>query len=282
MATIPIRHISTTTGSIGVRRISDLLGGKTMTQPLHRHDFYYILILDNATGSHTIDFVSYPVRGSSVFVLRPGQVHALTLKTGSTGYLIEFTRDFYYPNETSLRQTFQTATHTPAYRPDKTSLNTLLQITDHMFLEYNQAARGCTDVLRACLSILLTTLVRLPAKTQPDATNVYTQQRFDELSALIEEHVVEHKQSTYYATRMNLSAYQLNAITKTITGKTCSAVIDAYIVLEARRHLLATTDTITTVAHNLGYDDVSYFTRFFKKHTGYTPEAFRKKFSGVL
>ncbi|HEX8279287.1 MAG TPA: helix-turn-helix domain-containing protein [Segetibacter sp.] len=29
------------------------------------------------------------------------------------------------------------------------------------------------------------------------------------------------------------------------------------------------------IADHLGYEDVSYFIRFFKKHTGYSPEAFR-------
>jgi AraC-like DNA-binding protein len=77
---------------------------------------------------------------------------------------------------------------------------------------------------------------------------------------------------------LNLSNYQLNAITKTTLGKTCSEVIDEYIILESKRNLLATSNQVTQIAFHLGYEDVSYFIRFFKKHTGYSPEAFRNNF----
>ncbi len=97
-------------------------------------------------------------------------------------------------------------------------------------------------------------------------------------SDLLEIHITRHKSVSYYADAMSLSAYQLNAVTKATVGKTCSAVIDEYILLECKRQLLATTNTVSQIAQQLGYEDVSYFIRFFKKHTGYPPEAFRDKF----
>lgn len=74
---------------------------------------------------------------------------------------------------------------------------------------------------------------------------------------------------------MNLSPYQLNEITKATIGKTASELINEHIILEAKRYLLATPNQIKDIADHLGYEDVSYFIRFFKKHTGYSPEAFR-------
>ncbi|HRW99910.1 MAG TPA: AraC family transcriptional regulator [Cyclobacteriaceae bacterium] len=49
-------------------------------------------------------------------------------------------------------------------------------------------------------------------------------------------------------------------------------------LLEAKRYLLATSNQVNQIAFQLGYEDVSYFIRFFKKLTGNTPEAFRKNF----
>jgi len=77
---------------------------------------------------------------------------------------------------------------------------------------------------------------------------------------------------------LNLSVYQLNAITKATLGKTCSEVINEHIILEAKRCLLATSNKIGQTAYRLGYEDISYFIRFFKKQTGYSPEAFRNNF----
>jgi AraC-like DNA-binding protein len=77
---------------------------------------------------------------------------------------------------------------------------------------------------------------------------------------------------------MNLSFYQLNEITRTAVGKTASAMIVEYIVLEAKRYLLASPNQVKEIADYLGYEDPSYFIRFFKKQTGLSPDAFRKNF----
>jgi AraC-like DNA-binding protein len=94
----------------------------------------------------------------------------------------------------------------------------------------------------------------------------------------MEAHISKLKQVSQYAEMLHLSSYQLNAITKSMLGKTCSAMIDEHIILESKRYLLATSGQVNQIAYQLGYEDVSYFIRFFKKHTGYSPEAFRKNF----
>jgi AraC-like DNA-binding protein len=76
---------------------------------------------------------------------------------------------------------------------------------------------------------------------------------------------------------MNLSHYQLNEITKVTVGKTASELINEHIILEAKRYLLATSNQIKDIADHLGYEDVSYFIRFFKKQSGYSPESFRHR-----
>jgi AraC-like DNA-binding protein len=75
---------------------------------------------------------------------------------------------------------------------------------------------------------------------------------------------------------MNLSPYQLNEITKSSIGRTASELINDHIILQAKRNLLATPNQIKDIADILGYEDVSYFIRFFKKHTGLSPESFRR------
>jgi AraC-like DNA-binding protein len=77
---------------------------------------------------------------------------------------------------------------------------------------------------------------------------------------------------------MNLSLHQLNSITRAAVGKTTSDLIREYLVLEARRYLLGTADQVKEIAYGLGFEDASYFIRFFRKQTGYSPKAFRDHF----
>lgn len=130
------------------------------------------------------------------------------------------------------------------------------------------------------MEILFIELVRQsknPKEIKNDGTK-YSQEQLEELLELLQKHIVTHKQVTQYAEMMHLTTFQLNKITKETTGSTCSQLINEQIVLEAKRNLLATTNQINQIAFDLGFEDPSYFIRFFKKQTNFSPEAFRKNF----
>ncbi|HTJ51711.1 MAG TPA: helix-turn-helix transcriptional regulator [Cyclobacteriaceae bacterium] len=284
MESIPVRYISSTqkepdlSGSFNIRDIHDLLAGRDMVQELHRHDFFYILALEKGMGNHEIDFTPYEVCDNSIFFMRPGQVHQLTLKAGSSGYLMEFNPDFYYPHDNTSHQLVRKASNVNLYQLDADRFKTFLSVSSYIFKEYNDKQEGYHEVIKANLHILFIELVRQNSKNHSVNTNPYTLERLEEFLELLETHISTHKQVSQYAEMLNLSSYQLNSITKTALGKTCSELIDEYIILEAKRFLLATSNQVNQVAYHLGYEDVSYFIRFFKKHTGYSPEAFRHNF----
>jgi AraC family transcriptional regulator, transcriptional activator of pobA len=53
--------------------------------------------------------------------------------------------------------------------------------------------------------------------------------------------------------------------------------INARVLHEAQRGIVYSTLSIKQVAADLGFDDEAYFGRFFKKHLGLTPTAFRDR-----
>ncbi|HEY9258468.1 AraC family transcriptional regulator [Chitinophaga sp.] len=279
MKKIPVRHIHATqkelnaTESFGIQDIHTMLAGKDMVQELHRHDFYYILALKKGAGHHEIDFTPYPISNHTVFFMRPGQVHQLTLAAGSTGYMMQFNKDFYAPHDI-LRSTLSTA----HYAPDAVSFQKLLTILKDIFQEDTDKQTQYVDVIKANMQIFFIELTRKNNSQPAPDGNLYIYQQLESFLALLEKHISEHKQVAQYADMLHLSTYQLNAITKTTLGKTCSETINEYMILEAKRNLLATSGQISQIADLLGYEDVSYFIRFFKKHTGHTPEAFRHHF----
>lgn len=283
MKNIPIRSIKATlkepvfSGSFNIRDVRDLLTGKDMVQELHRHDFFYLLALKKGTGNHEIDFTPYKIYDNAVFLMRPGQVHQITLQAGSTGYLVEFKTD-YYPHDKSSNQLFRRASSMNFYQLDADGFKKLLSVLTYIFQEYTGKQESYQQVIKANLDILFIELVRKHNKSFSNSVTPYTQQRLEEFLELLETHIADYKQVSQYAARLNLTPYQLNAITKATLGKTCSALIDEHIILEAKRYLLATSNQVTQIADHLGYEDVSYFIRFFKKQTGYSPESFRHNF----
>lgn len=285
MKKIPTRKITATTkepaitAAFSIRKLSHLLAGKDMLQDLHRHDFFYLLALEKGTGVHEIDFTSFKVCNHCVFFMQPGQVHQLTLKAGSTGYLVQFNADFYYPHDKLTNQLLRKINTRSFFRFDAGSFKKNLSVLlTHIFNEYSNQQEKYQEAIRASLDILLIELIRQNGKSGSPAITSYIQEKLDEFLELLDAHLATHKQVSQYAAMMNLTPYQLNAISKTSLGKTCSQVITEHIILESKRYLLATTNQVNQIAWQLGYEDVSYFIRLFKKQTGYSPEQFRQNF----
>jgi len=284
MNSIPVRHINATekepdfAGSFSIRDIDELLAGNDMVQELHRHDFFYILALKNGSGNHEIDFNPFTINDYSVFFMRPGQVHQLVLKAGSTGYLMQFTSDFYFSDSKASNLLLHKVGSTDHYKLDKDRFEKLFAVLTYIYEEYTGKLEKYEQVIKANISILFIELARQQRNASFSRASLYLQERLEEFSALLEDNIFTCKHAAQYAAMMNLSPYQLNAITKSTLGKSCSELINGQIILEAKRCLLATSHQINQTAYRLGYEDVSYFIRFFKKHTGFSPEAFRHNY----
>lgn len=286
MENIPIRHIHeiqkepNLSGSFSIRNIHELLQGNDMVEELHRHDFFYILVLEKGSGNHEIDFAPYEICNHSVFLMRPGQVHQLTLKAGSTGYLIQFKTEFFYSQNKLSQQLLRKVSHINFCNLDDNGFKKLYAILTYAFGEYCNKQEGYEEVIQSNLNIFFIELVRhrQNKKISSSDSNSYAQEQLEKFLELLEANITQYKQVSQYADILNLSTYQLNAITKEVLGKTCSELINEYIILESKRALLATSNQVNQIAYYLGYEDVSYFIRFFKKHTGHSPEAFRRNF----
>jgi len=286
MKKIPVRQIKSSnkeqasSGSFSIRKVEDLLKGNDLIQDLHRHDFFFILALQKGAGKHEIDFIPYDISDLSVFMIRPGQVHQLQLKTGSTGYLMEFNMTFYQPGDKISIQRLRKAGNKNYCQLNTERFEKLRAVLSYIFHEYTDKQEAHQEIIKANLDIFFIELVRQSHSSDSTSKNVtpYEQERMEEFLELLDEHIISQKQVSHYSNLMNLSVYQLNEITKTSIGKTPSELINEHITLEAKRQLLATSSQIKDIADQLGYEDPSYFIRFFKKQTGLSPEVFRHKF----
>ncbi|HYF03531.1 MAG TPA: helix-turn-helix transcriptional regulator [Patescibacteria group bacterium] len=280
MKTIPIRKIKEPvfSESFSIRNVENLLSGNDMIQDSHRHTFFLLLVLEKGKGEHVIDFVAHPVSDYSVFFMRPGQVHKLILRYGSSGYLIGFTQDFYSTHGRPLHQVFRKVSKKNYYGLDSTSFKRILSPLNSIFHECIEKQENYKEVIKANLDVFFIELLRHSQSSENTlhTTNHYAQERLEELLELLEQHILAKKQVVQYASMLHLTTYQLNAICKEMLGKTCSELINEHIILEAKRHLLGTSSQVNQIAYHLGYEDTSYFIRFFKKHTGYSPEMFRQ------
>jgi AraC family transcriptional activator of pobA len=86
-----------------------------------------------------------------------------------------------------------------------------------------------------------------------------------------------HRQVADYARTLGVSPGHLSACCRAGGRPGPGARIRARLALEARRLLLYTGDTAAEIAEGLGFTDPAYFARFFRRETGLSPSAFRRR-----
>lgn len=79
----------------------------------------------------------------------------------------------------------------------------------------------------------------------------------------------------YMASELLLSTRYLSDVLKQETGKTALDHIHIYLIKEAKNLLLGSDKNVAEIAYDLGFESPSYFTRLFKKQTGFTPLGYR-------
>lgn len=286
LKTIPVRSIQPQEAKVNslegfkIRSIEEVLAGKDMSQDLHRHDFYFVLVVCKGKGIHAIDFIEHAAKSNSIFILRPGQVHKLHLKAECEGYLLEFSKNFQFLSANTGNELLRKAANRNYCQLNKAGSVALCAILQAMLDEFRSRQEGYEKVIKATLEIFLIQYLRYRQGNKPDNinANTYQQEKLQEFLDLLEANISTTKQVSAYADMVSLSLFQLNSITKSLLGKTVADLIEDQILLEAKRNLLATSNQVNQIAFQLGYEDVSYFIRLFKKLTGYTPDAFRKNF----
>lgn len=79
------------------------------------------------------------------------------------------------------------------------------------------------------------------------------------------------------ASELNLSSRYLSDLLKQETGKTAIELIHIYLVSEAKNLLKGANQNVSEIAYMLGFENLPYFSRLFKKETGFTPNQFKKQ-----
>jgi AraC family transcriptional activator of pobA len=247
----------------------------------HKHDFFFALLITKGSGTHTIDFVEYDVKPGRVFMISPGQIHNFSLSDDADGYLFFHTRSFYDSNSSMKKVQdypfFCSIYNSPLITPHNSHLQKIkglfAEIQDEFEHDYLMKYQRI-HVLMEQLYIDLTRIY-LPKK-QMDSQNQNYLSKVRKLEDLIDADFKKIKSPSEYAKKMFISEKHLNRMCKECLNKTTSDLIVDRIILEAKRQLIYTSDTVAEIAEQLGYDDHSYFSRLFKKKCGKTPMEFAK------
>ncbi|MDN3549201.1 helix-turn-helix domain-containing protein [Mucilaginibacter aquaedulcis] len=81
----------------------------------------------------------------------------------------------------------------------------------------------------------------------------------------------------YMASALNMSPRYLSNALKIETGKTAQELIHIALITVAKNKLRESEDNVSEIAFSLGFENMSYFSKLFKKEVGKTPKDFKKE-----
>ncbi|KIO74568.1 AraC family transcriptional regulator [Pedobacter lusitanus] len=242
-----------------------------------RKDFFEIVWLQQEFPLHAVRDEEDPGRGDWIYLIPPYRVHQLN-KAGKNGILLSFKRDFldeedkeFYLDIFKIFNIQGEFSCLPLTLENAAELDKIYQLLEE---EYKEQTNSFL-ILKALLKVFLLKLIRI--KEHVFTTQDVNQKRVYEFMMLLEENYQQQRNADFYAGELGLSAKRLNQILKDKLDKTGMQLIHDRIILEAKRQIIHSENTLKEIAWNLNFTDRSYFSRFFKKQTGQSPEDFQKQ-----
>jgi AraC family transcriptional activator of pobA len=276
-------------------RLEDQPDGKLIHMPLSRVNFYRVLLFTNSKlqfyqGEEKVDTVK-----NCLCFSYPGKLESWTRSGLLYGYVVYFTSSFSGIDVTNPQYdhdypffNFDSESMIPLSDDETQELRSYLE---EMVTEMYSDSSDKLEILRKLLHVFLHKVRRVYTKNVSSIPVEVVQSKalFNQFRRAIDQslhHLSVRKTGSHptvstLANELSISANYLNGVVKKLTGRTASAHIQEKLILEAKSYLLHSYLQAAEIAAKLGYENISYFNRFFKKATGHSPLEFRKRFSNL-
>ncbi|MEJ5056083.1 AraC family transcriptional regulator [Sphingobacterium sp. MYb382] len=253
----------------------------------HIHSFYQVIWFKSGNGKHFVDFKEYDVIANSIFFISKDQVHYFDKNKHYSGVLLHFNESFLVQKNSEVEFFLKfNLFNNPYQLPScciasdvNQTLDGYLKLMDIELKNGNNF--GHEELLRIYLKAFLIQVQRRKEEfekqtVQEPFTRNDKRLQLLKFINLINENYKKGLTVLEYAQQMFISSRTLSDLTNQLLGKNPSQMIQERIVLEAKRLLLHSEMNVNQVAYRLGFDDASYFVKYFKKHTQVSPTEFRK------
>lgn len=274
---IPIHTLETAHGpGIALRQLQAASAGDIYQPEAHRDDHYLFLLVSGGSCRFMIDFGQYDIRQNEIIYVYPGQVHACVYADHVQATALSLAPDLIPAVYSSALEAVNGRQQPVLLKAPATGMllqglqlleQLLAQPADMPFRQ--QMLAGGIDV---CTGIVAGAY----KDGQPTGNNSSRPETImRQFRALLVNHYLTLRTPSAYAAALHISPAYLSETVTAQSGFTVHHWIHEQLMLEARRRLYHTDDTIKEIAHGLGYEDHAYFSRLFRKKTGLTPQQFR-------
>lgn len=237
-------------------------------------------LLVRGSARATINITEYEFHQNDVMILEPGSFMLIhECSDDALVHYILFSSSFLDKNTFGGRLSLNSLGLTaPIVHLDKEHADVFASLVSLL----NQAGNCMPSMLSSELMVYVLNILKLTysnfSKSNSSAT-IRPQDRKQEIYQDYCQLVLNHYQHWHhvseYADAMRLTLPHLCSTIRQVSNRTAGDIIIDAILTDAKAQLKITTLQIKEIALSLGFDNVAFFNRFFKSHTGVTPKTYR-------
>lgn len=258
------------------------LGAGTIPDHAHANPFFELLFVTNGGGILQIDMQRFELQAGYVYCIMPSQLHRLQPAASTAGYVIRFNEAVFHSESKEFNSLFytnllQAIGRSASIAFDKDVYREMIHIVTQLMREHNRLEAYQSEMLMQYLNILFIYMGR-QCREEAEATvyncNLRLLKRF---ISLVDKHFKTNKRVSEYADLMLVTPNHLNHAIKSASGHTAGYYIRQRIILEAKRQAVYSDSSMKEVAWELGFPDISHFSKLFKKETGNNFTEFKRE-----
>ena len=249
----------------------------------HRHrNLFQVLLIEKGGGELSYEAATVPFSAPAAILVPATTAHGFRFRPEVTdGWVVSFTEDVADAlgdqSGEAMARLKLVAADPLLPLADASEVKRLSALCSDLKEEASLAREGFRLAMRGLLTLIAIELVRLAVSRSRSGAVTLSRKdaRVEDLRRLVDEHFRKERLISFYAERLAMTADRLNDHVKRATGVTAGHMIRQRVLTEAKRQLVFTNQAIHEIAYDLSFSDPSHFTRFFRKQTGMTPQAFR-------
>ena len=247
-----------------------------------RTNYFTIYWVREGGGTFCADAGQHPFGPNSMLFLVPYQSFRFLPNCPLSGVSLKFHANFLcietHHEEVGCNGVLFNDTYgKPCVQLNESQARECAGLLDEMTGELREGGLAHSEVLLSYLKIFLVRATRLKLQQQDLSHSPHGRRPevLTELKNFIEQHFRTHHAPSDYAVLLHMSPKSLSRIVKAHLSKTLTELIRERITRQAKWEMLHTTKPVKQVAMELGFEDIFYFSRLFKRAAGCSPSFFR-------
>lgn len=226
-----------------------------------------------------LDSFAARVDSPCIVTIPGGVVHGFRFQAGAAGWIITIAHQFVLSGgQEGVGASLLQAPYVLELSSEPQRVEAIVTLLAQLYQEFSADRLARMSCIENLLRVLLVYVRRLVVESASTDCSVGRDRRlFLEFRGMVEKQYGAQRSIAEFARALNCSHSRLNRVCRIFTGGSAGTMLHGRVTIEAKRQLIYTAASAAEIAYRLGFQDPSYFSRFFKRQTGLTPGMFRKQ-----